>query len=159
MNISKKIETLLKNIEEVNNIYVDNDLDDERTDSIWYGGTLITFDYKSYEIVYKTEGDVSLSFTNPDTNEEFDMKDKNNAGDVGYELCCIGIDTDAKLKTLEEQATDLCWGSKNYYKMLIWDGDELIAEKQDSGFMYSFSSEEQIKETIELIEKFGGTKL
>ena len=146
------IDNIKKTFEGATNIYVDSTVDKNRTNESFYGGTVICFNYRKHEIIVKATGIVDAFFT-LDDGREIDVKDQNDAGELGCELIASGIDTDEKLHNLLENNTD-AYSNNNWWELQIWDPNGLLLTLGDDpteGFTDFYANE--IEETKRYIDE------
>ena len=101
-NLEKFKEGLLEKIYDgtIKNVYVDDNVKDYRQDDIWFGGSLIGFDYHNLEINIKAVGDIRCEVNyrcpNATIKNEY-IVDKNNTGSLGSFLKSNNIFKDSEI--------------------------------------------------------------
>ena len=101
-NLEKFKEDLLEKIYNgtIKNVYVDDNVKDYRQDDIWFGGSLIGFDYHNLGINIKAVGDVRCEiiyrYKNGTAKSEY-IVDKNNNGELGNFLKSNNIFKDSEI--------------------------------------------------------------
>lgn len=107
----KNVKKILEEIRETGLDYeiLNEKLDDNRQMHLWYGGPVLKFFYKNYEIVIEAIGDVDFTLESYNGDNGFHVIDKQNAGLLGKSLIKY-FQNDYQLNTLLETGL----GDPNY---------------------------------------------
>lgn len=165
MDVLKRINELIKlnDLEEaITNLCLKRNINKNKEDSLWYGGTILSFNVgpKRYELAacgivdaclyekpegyQKDTGDAFSFFLNDEEDELellFDIKDKRNAGDFGFELEKY-ISNDEELMKLIDGEHDkyvLKFRNNNWWEIITYDDcDECTVDNFTEGLIEIF---------------------
>lgn len=124
-------------------------IDDEHQDSLWYGGRIAEIKYKGYTFIVGAYGDVIATLwgrNNDGSDYELAyVKDKNNAGRF-YEEMSPYIKSDVDLGRKEAEG-NLLLDNNNWFEVLI-DGPD--GEQYDLGWVCDdFTYDSAIQEVLD----------
>ena len=127
-------------------------IDDEHQDSLWYGGRIAEIKYKGYTFIVGAYGDVVATLwgrNNDGSDYELAyVKDKNNAGRF-YEEMSPYIKSDVDIGRKEAEGK-LVLDNNNWFEVLI-DGPD--GEQYDLGWVCDdFTYDSAIQEVIDNME-------
>ena len=122
-----------------------NKIDDEHQDSLWYGGRIAEIKYKGYTFIVGAYGDVRATLLDENENEIAYVRDKCNSGRF-YEEMSPYIKSDVDLGRKEAEGK-LSLENNNWFEVLI-DGAD--GEQYDLGWVTAdFSYDSAIQEVLD----------
>ena len=120
-------------------------IDDDHQDSLWYGGRIAEISYKGYTFIVGAYGDVRATLLDENENEIAYVRDKNNRGWFYNEMSPF-IKSDNELYELENKGL-LELENNNWFEVLI-DGPD--GEQYDLGWVTAdFSYDSAIQEVLD----------
>ena len=116
----------------IKNVYFDTDIKDYRQDDIWFGGSMISFDYHNLTVDIKATGEIRAEVIYKDENNKIihdSFVDKNDDG-MGRYLKNLGIYSDNEILN---QSQDYDKIKKNVEKQLQKDDVKKIYINYENG--------------------------
>lgn len=144
---------------------LNENLDDNRQMHLWYGGPVLKFFYKDYEIIIEAVGDVDFTLKSYKGNDGFHVIDKQNAGLLG-ELIIKHFQNDYQLHTLLETGLGDPNYDAYYKKMNHWQyrirnkkyPEDTIVDS-DSYVLTNVIEDLQVEEIVEKMINIAGSKI
>lgn len=118
-----------------------NYIDDDHTDCLWYGGTILHLTSKKLDIYLNAYGDVYALLDIK--NDTVSVKDKNNAG-IFYSEMSQYIKSDKALyKKIKNGSLTL--ENNNWLELTVWDKEKKSWIDEDAGLLDGSSILEEIE--------------